>query len=97
MIKDMIEICAKHARVKNVKKNQKYGLDSRNSVRNESKNPKGCMANHLRTETDPISETLFLGIQNDGKSAETFCEFCTTYTVVRILSKPTHIYIRRQA
>jgi hypothetical protein len=43
-IKDMIEICAKHARVKNVK-NGKYGLDARNTVKNESKNPKGCMAN----------------------------------------------------
>jgi hypothetical protein len=33
----MIEICAKHACVKNMKK-QKYGLDARNSVKNESKN-----------------------------------------------------------
>jgi hypothetical protein len=36
-IKDMIEICAKHARVKNVGKKRKYGLDARNSVKNESK------------------------------------------------------------
>jgi hypothetical protein len=43
-IKDVIEICAKHARVKNVKK-RKYELDARNSVKNQSKNPKGCRAN----------------------------------------------------
>jgi hypothetical protein len=36
-IKDMIEISAKHAHVKKCKK-RKYGLDARNSVRNESKN-----------------------------------------------------------
>jgi hypothetical protein len=42
---------------------------------------------HLRTETDPVSETsCFFGIQDDGKSPEYFCEFCTTYTIVRILS-----------
>jgi hypothetical protein len=35
--KDMIEICAKHAHVKKCKK-RKYGLDARNSVKNESKN-----------------------------------------------------------
>jgi hypothetical protein len=29
---------------------------------------------------------FFFGIQDDGKSPETFCEFCTTYTIVRILS-----------
>jgi hypothetical protein len=28
---------------------------------------------------------MFFGIQ-DGKSPEKFCEFCTTYTIVRILS-----------
>jgi hypothetical protein len=36
-IKDMIEICAKHAYVKKCKK-RKYGLDAMNSVRNENKN-----------------------------------------------------------
>jgi hypothetical protein len=36
-IKDMIKICAKHAHVKKCKK-RKYGLDARNSVRNENKN-----------------------------------------------------------
>jgi hypothetical protein len=40
----MTEICAKHACVNNLKK-RKYGLDARNSVKNESKNPKGCIAN----------------------------------------------------
>jgi hypothetical protein len=29
---------------------------------------------------------VFFGIQDDGKSPEKFCEFCTTYTIVRILS-----------
>jgi hypothetical protein len=29
---------------------------------------------------------MFFGIQDDGKSPEKFCEFCTTYTIVRILS-----------
>jgi hypothetical protein len=43
-IKDMIENCTKYAHVKKCEK-QKYGLDSRNSVKNESKNPNGCMAN----------------------------------------------------
>jgi hypothetical protein len=28
----------------------------------------------------------FFGIPNDGKSTEKFCEFCTIYTIVRILS-----------
>jgi hypothetical protein len=42
---------------------------------------------HLRTETDPVSETsCYFRIQDDGKSPEKFCEFCTTYTIVRILS-----------
>jgi hypothetical protein len=36
-IKDMIKICAKHAHVKKCKK-RKYGIDARNSVRNENKN-----------------------------------------------------------
>jgi hypothetical protein len=36
-IKDMIEICGKHAHVKKCEK-RKYGLDTRNSVKNESKN-----------------------------------------------------------
>jgi hypothetical protein len=36
-VKDKIESCAKHAHVKKCEK-RKYGLDSRNSVRNESKN-----------------------------------------------------------
>jgi hypothetical protein len=36
-VKDMLKICAKHARVKKCK-NRKYGLDARNSVRNENKN-----------------------------------------------------------
>jgi hypothetical protein len=29
---------------------------------------------------------VFFGIQDDGESPEKFCEFCTTYTIVRILS-----------
>jgi hypothetical protein len=29
---------------------------------------------------------VFFGIQDDGKSPEKVCEFCTTYTIVRILS-----------
>jgi hypothetical protein len=29
---------------------------------------------------------VFFGIQDVGKSPEKFCEFCTTYTIVRILS-----------
>jgi hypothetical protein len=35
---------------------------------------------HLRTETDPVSEAscFFFGIQDDGKSPQKFCEFCTT-------------------
>jgi hypothetical protein len=36
-IKDMIKICAKYAHVKKCKK-RKYGIDARNSVRNENKN-----------------------------------------------------------
>jgi hypothetical protein len=32
---------------------------------------------------------VFCGIQDDGKSPEKFCEFCTTYTIVRILSSLT--------
>jgi hypothetical protein len=47
-IKGMIEICAKHAHVKKCEKKWKYGLDDRNSVKNESKIPKGCMANLCR-------------------------------------------------
>jgi hypothetical protein len=41
----------------------------------------GCLLPHLhlRTEADPVSETsCFFGIQDDGKSPERFCEFCTT-------------------
>jgi hypothetical protein len=55
-IKDMIEICAKHAHVKKCKK-RNYGLDARNSVRNESKN------------LEDISETLWFfvfHIQDNG-------------------------------
>jgi hypothetical protein len=45
---------------------------------------------HLRTETDSVPETsCFFGIPDDGKSLEKFCEFCTTYTIVRILSSLT--------
>jgi hypothetical protein len=40
---------------------------------------------HLRTETDPVSETSCFLIQDDEKSPEKFCEFCTTNTIVRIL------------
>jgi hypothetical protein len=29
---------------------------------------------------------VFFGILDDGKSPEKFCEFCATYTIVRILS-----------
>jgi hypothetical protein len=29
---------------------------------------------------------VFFGILDDGKSPEKFCEFSTTYTIVRILS-----------
>jgi hypothetical protein len=29
---------------------------------------------------------VFFRIQDDGKSPEKFCESCTTYTIVRILS-----------
>jgi hypothetical protein len=29
---------------------------------------------------------VFFGIQDDGKSPQQFCEFCTTYIIVRILS-----------
>jgi hypothetical protein len=29
---------------------------------------------------------VFFGIPDDEKSPEKFCEFCTTYTIVRILS-----------
>jgi hypothetical protein len=32
---------------------------------------------------------MFFGIQDDGKSPEKF-EFCTTYTIVRILSSQTY-------
>jgi hypothetical protein len=34
------------------------------------------------------------GIPDDGKSPDTFCEFCTTYTIVRILSSLSgHIFV----
>jgi hypothetical protein len=29
---------------------------------------------------------MFFGIPDDGKSPEKFCEFCTTYIIIRILS-----------
>jgi hypothetical protein len=29
---------------------------------------------------------VIFGIQDDGKIPEKFCEFCTTYTIVKILS-----------
>jgi hypothetical protein len=37
---------------------------------------------------------VFFGIQDVGKSPENFCEFCTTYTIVRILSSLSvhHMY-----
>jgi hypothetical protein len=35
---------------------------------------------------------VFFGIQDDGKSPEKFCEFCTTYTIVRILSSLPEFY-----
>jgi hypothetical protein len=44
---------------------------------------------------------VFFGIQDDGKSPEKFCEFCTTYHIVRILSSLIKIFdpwyiVRRQ-
>jgi hypothetical protein len=51
-VKGMIEICAKHARVKNVKK-RKYGLDARNSVKNENKNLKDAWLICVNKESCP--------------------------------------------
>jgi hypothetical protein len=33
-----------------------------------------------------LLNVVFFGIEDDGKSPEKFCESCTTYTIVRILS-----------
>jgi hypothetical protein len=35
---------------------------------------------------------VYVGIQDDGKSPEKFFEFCTTYTIVRILSSVSDVY-----
>jgi hypothetical protein len=43
------------------------------------------------TQLGPL-EREFFGIQNDGKSQEKFCESCTTYTIVRILSSLSGAY-----
>jgi hypothetical protein len=40
-----------------------------------------------------FQNVMFFGIQDDGKSPEKFCEFCTTYTIVRILSSLTEYVV----
>jgi hypothetical protein len=40
-----------------------------------------------------LNHIVFFGIQDDGKSPEKFCEICTIYTIVRILSSLSTIVV----